>query len=120
MALCETTGKHIRVMTDSTTALAYMKHHGGVRWEECNQVAQEILDWAEERENWISAAHIPGVENVVADFKSRNFQDNAEWCLNDKIFNRVVSVFGKQEIDLFSFLDFYLSWKILHITSLVI
>ena len=101
-SLCEGKGKHVRVMSDNTTALAYLKHQGGVRSEQCDQVAREIWDWAEERDMWLSGAHIPGVENVVADFKSRNFADNLEWSLSDKLFQKVVRRFGMPDIDLFA------------------
>ena len=115
-ALCEVEDTHIRVMTDSTTAMAYVKHQGGVKSEPCNQVAQEIWKWSELRGNWISIAHVPGVENTIADFKSRNFEDNLEWSLNDKLFDRVVDCFGEPDIDLFATrlnckVTRYVSWK---------
>ena len=101
-ALCEGEGVHIRIMTDSTTAMAYIKHHGGVRSEPCNEIAQQIWQWAERRDMWLSAAHIPGVENTLADYKSRHFADNLEWSLNDKLYEKVVDAFGEPEIDLFA------------------
>ena len=107
---------HIRVMTDNTTALAYIKHMGGSRSDRCNKVAKEVWDWAEERRVWISIAHIPGIENVLADYKSRHFSDNLEWSLNDKLFAKVVKVFGEMEVDLFATrlnakLPCYVSWQ---------
>ena len=101
-ALCEVSKCHIRIMTDNMTALAYVKHHGGVRSEGCNREAQDIWSWAEEREVWLSIAHIPGVDNVMADFKSRNFEDNLEWELSEKLYERIVDRFGEPEIDLFA------------------
>ena len=83
-SLCGEHGSaHIRVMSDNTTAIAYVKHKGGVRSPECNRVAKEIWGWAEERQIWLSIAHIPGVENVLADEKSRKFADNLEWSLRE-------------------------------------
>ena len=102
-SLCEELeGKHIRIMTDNTTALAYVKHQGGVRSEQCDKVAREIWRWAEYRNIWLSIAHIPGVENTLADFKSRHFADNLEWGLSDKLFEKVRKVFGDFDIDLFA------------------
>ena len=101
-ALCELEDTHIKILTDNTTALAYVKHHGGVRSEECDRVAQEIWEWAEDRQVWLSIAHIPGADNKVADFKSRNFEDNLEWQLGEKVFRRIVDRFGEPEIDLFA------------------
>ena len=94
--------KHIQIMTDNTTALAYVKNMGGVKSPSCNQIAKWIWDWAEEKGNWLSIAHIPGVDNVLADYKSRNFSDDLEWELNEKLFQRVCKTFGKPEVDLFA------------------
>ena len=59
---------------------------------------------------------MPGVQNVLADYKSRNFSDNLEWSLNNKIFEKIVHVFGQPEIDLFASrlnkkVDRFVSWK---------
>ena len=115
-SLSQVEGCHIRVMTDNTTALAYIKHQGGVRSPECNEQAQQVWSWAESRRIWLSIAHIPGVENVVADYKSRNFTDNTEWELNDRIFSKVVDAFGEPDVDLFASrlntkVKNYVSWQ---------
>ena len=115
-SLCDVSSTHIRIMTDNTTALAYVKHKGGTRSPECNLVAKLIWSWAEQRTNWLSIAHIPGVENVVADHDSRNFADNLEWSLNQKLFDKLASRFGLPEIDLFASrlnnkVNKYISWK---------
>ena len=115
-SLCEEIDSHIRIMTDNTTAMAYINHQGGVRSDRCDQVAKEIWGWAEFKQNWLSAAHIPGVDNVLADWKSRNFQDNSEWSLSDGLYNKVVNVFGQPEIDLFATrlnckVERYVSWQ---------
>ena len=95
-SLCRVKGCHIRIMTDNTTALAYVAHQGGVRSLRCQQVAKQIWFWAEENENWLSIAHIPGVENVLADHKSRHFADNLEWELNPKLFQKIIEVLGSR------------------------
>ena len=114
-SLCPDKDAYVSVLTDNTTALAYVKNMGGVKSPECNEVAKEIWSWCEEQENWVSIAHIPGVLNVVADFKSRNFQDNIEWELKPKLFDLVCRVFGTPEVDLFASrlnnkLGKYVSW----------
>ena len=107
---------HIKIMTDNTVALAYVKHMGGVKSKECNQVAKDIWDWCEQRELWLTIAHVPGVDNEIADYHSRNFSDDTEWSLNDKIFKKICTVFGKPEIDLFASrlnkkVELYVSWR---------
>ena len=94
--------QHVRIMTDNTTAMAYIKHMGGVRSLQCNEVAHEIWKWCEQRSIWLSIAHVPGVENVIADYKSRHFSDNVEWQLNPKLFERICQRFGEPTIDLFA------------------
>ena len=49
----------------------------------------------------VSAAHIPGSENVVADKNSRIFEQSSEWKLRDSVFKHIVSIFGEPDIDLF-------------------
>ena len=114
-SLVKEQGQHIRVLTDNTTALAYVKNMGGLRSQPCNQISREIWQWAEENENWLTIAHIPGVENVVADYLSRNFSDSVEWSLSLKIFHKICKVFGKPDIDLFASrlnakVEKYVSW----------
>ena len=94
--------KHIRVMSDNMTAVAYVKHQGGVRSLECEIQAKLIWTWCEKRHVWLTIAHIPGVENVLVDEKSRKFADNLEWKLGDKLFEKVVENFGEPNIDLFA------------------
>ena len=38
----------------------------------------------------------------MADYKSRHFSDNLEWRLNNKVFHKIVGIFGLPEIDLFA------------------
>ena len=97
-SLCEVKDAHIRVMTDNTTALAYLKHLGGVKSPDCNEVARQIWEWAASRNIWLSEAHIPGIENVLADHKSQHFQDNAEWGLSPKIFRKSDTNFWKTNV----------------------
>ena len=114
-SLCSDRETHVKIFTDNTTARAYVQHMGGVKSPQCNVVAREIWQWAEENQVWLTIAHIPGVFNTVADFKSRKFADNLEWELNDKIFQKICRVFGTPEVDLFasrtnSKLEMYASW----------
>ena len=108
-------GAHVRVLTDNTTALAYVRNMGGVKSEGCNEAAKEIWDWCEENENWVTIAHIPGVLNVTADHLSRHFADNIEWELSHKIFQKIIRIFGSPEVDLFASrrnkkVDTYVAW----------
>ena len=41
-------------------------------------------------EIWITAAHIPGAENVIADYESRKSYKDVEWMLNPEIFQKAI------------------------------
>ena len=51
---------------------------------------------------WVTAAHLPGRLNVLADEKSRLFDDKTEWRLNPLIFAQITQRFGTPTIDLFA------------------
>ena len=107
---------HVRVMSDNTTTVSYINSMGGCKSRECNSITKDIWDWARERNIWLSAAHIPGSSNVDADQLSRNLNLNLEWMLSKPIFQRIVSLFGKPDIDLFASrlnaqVETYVSWR---------
>ena len=100
-------GKHlvakcIKIMTDNTTAMMCVNSQGSTKSQECLDVTRQIWFWALERDNWLMAVHLPGVENKEADFESRNFNDSLEWTLNDQVFKRICKRFGKPQRDLFA------------------
>lgn len=89
---------------------------GGIQSENCNNMAQQIWLWCIEGELWLSACHIPGSINVVADSESRVFHTSTEWSLHPDVFDHINEMWGPFEIDLFaSRLNFkiltYVSWK---------
>ena len=117
MALCKTvTNKHILIQMDNTTAVAYVRNMGGTHSLLCNKLARELWKWCKTRNIWLSATHISGVSNVVADKESRSFDDRTEWKLDPLVFQELVDRWGKPDIDLFaSRLNFqikpYVSWR---------
>ncbi len=93
--------RHVLLMMDNTTAVAYIKNMGG-KETNLNELAKRIWQWCLVHNIWLSASHIPGKLNVAADFKSRNFNDRTEWSLHPQIFDRLVQEFGEVDIDLFA------------------
>ena len=61
---------------------------------EYNSVAKEIWLFCIRRELWISAAHIPGKNNIQA--------DNKEWMLRKDIFQNFTAIWEEPTIDLFA------------------
>ena len=60
---------HIRLMLN--TAAAYIEKMGGLHSPACNAITLSNWGWAKQRNNWLSTAFIPGIENTVADFHSQ-------------------------------------------------
>ena len=107
---------HIRIKTDNTTAVAYINNLGGVKSLKCHVQAKNIWLWAMERKIHISAEHLPGSKNVLADKASRIFDKNTEWELDHHVFSSIQENFGVLEIDLFASrinkkYEKYASWK---------
>ena len=97
------------------TLKTHTLNQGGTK-HKCNQIARDIWLWCYNRGIWLSAAHLPGSQNVRADKESRTRHDNMEWVLDAQLFQKICDVFGKPEVDLFANrlnhqLDNYMSWK---------
>lgn len=87
---------------------------GGVKSEQCNSLAKLIWKWCINRSIWLSASHIPGINNE-ADFESRNFKDNVEWKLSSRIFHTITEIWGHPDVDMFASIlnkqvDRFVSW----------
>ena len=111
-----TLSNHVRIMSDNATAICYINKMGGIKSLKCDQIAKEIWEFAIANKIWISAAHIPGVENTEADEGSRKFFDAVEWSVSNSVFEAICSLVGSPDIDLFATrlnkkLPKYVSWK---------
>jgi hypothetical protein len=93
---------HVHIMCDNTTAIAGIRKQGSTRTVEINEIARSLWLWALERRIWLSAVHIPGIENVEADEASRVFQDELEWTLKDTWYRKICVTFGVPIMDLFA------------------
>jgi len=107
--------KHIKIMSDNATAISYINKYGGCKSKNCNIISSDIWGICIAYGVHISAAHIPGKHNVVADIASREFRDSAEWMLNPDVFRNICETLGTPEIDLFATrlnkqLPEYVSW----------
>ena len=109
--------KHIRVMSDNQTAISHINKQGGTKGDDMilNDIAVDIWTICFDHNTHISAAHIPGKDNVVADVASREFNDAAEWMISSECFEKIVHAYGCPDIDLFATrintqLPEYVSW----------
>lgn len=103
MSLCRDMSHcHIRVEVDNMTAVTYINNMGGTHSVKCNCITKKIILWCKQRNIWISAYHIPGVDNVTADRYSRKLSFHTEWMLDKNVFKKLCLEFGTPDIDLFA------------------
>ena len=94
---------HIRLRIDNTTALAAINHMGTSHSHECNNLSKSIWEWCKTRNIWLSAVHIPGVENVLADAESRKTNINTEWMIDPEVLGSALDQLNfLPDIDLFA------------------
>ena len=108
--------QHIRIMSDNSTAVAYINNMGGIKSKTCDSLAKDIWSFAIDLGCWLSSAHIPGIDNTTADLKSRKFAENTEWQLIPDIFELTMSALQfYPDVDLFASrtnhqINTYVSW----------
>jgi len=97
------TNKPVHVATDNTTVVAYINKQGGTRsWELC-ALLWRLLVWCRQKNIVLTARHIPGCLNVIADQLSRKGQAlHTEWSLHPDIFRQICQQWGTPMIDLFA------------------
>ena len=107
--------QHVQIQSDNTVAISYVNNMGG-KINTLNKLAIKIWDFCTSRNIWLTAVHIPGKCNKVADKMSRELDVNTEWSLSLNIFHLVENQFNfYPEIDLFATrlnykIDKYVSW----------
>ena len=83
--------------------MAVLNHMGTSHSDPCNRLGKQIWEWCIDRNIWLSAAHIPGLHNIKADFESRRTNDNTEWMLDRASLNNALSQLSlRPNIDLFA------------------
>ena len=103
----------VKLRLDNTTAVTYVNNQGGTRSPSLMLLTLELWNWCLQRNILITAEHLPGVSNVLADRESRTFIDSSDWKLQPEI----IQYFLKdREIDLFAKrltnqLKSYVSWR---------
>ena len=98
------TNSHIRIKIDNTTAVSVINRMGTSHSAACNAIGKKnIWEWCVNRNIWVSAAHIPGKCNPIADSESRKGHRELELMLNTKLLIRCIEHLKFQpEIDLFA------------------
>ena len=92
---------HVKAMIDKTTGISYMNSMGG-RSLSCSQITWELWVWCAQHGMWLSALHIPGKQNVLADKESREKRSDSEWKLTSQLFDCIIPLWGSPWVDLFA------------------
>lgn len=108
---------HVHLKIDNATAVYYINRMGGTHSRALMELAAEMWEWSLCRNIVITAEHLPGRLNTVADQESRMRGDSSEWILSSAVFRRVMAVLGPCQVDLFASrlsaqLPQYMSWKL--------
>jgi len=106
---------HICLRMDKT-AIFYINRMGGTRSSNLSQAACELWQWCLQRGITLSAEHIPGSSNTVADQESRTLQSSAEWMMDRAVCHKIFQILGPCQVDLFATrlnnqLRKYISWR---------
>ena len=83
----ECVNSHVKVLNDNVAAVGIVNKMGTSKSELGNAIAKNIWSFCEKYNIWVTAAHIPGIDNTAADTESRRQYKEAEWKLDPKIFS---------------------------------
>jgi len=106
----------IQLKLDNITAVSYINKMGGTHSQALCRLSIALWDWSLQRNIFLTAEHLPGEQNVIADQESRAMRDRCDWMLNPSIFQKIQSQMGPCGIDLFASrltrqLPRYFSWR---------
>lgn len=87
---------------DNTTAIWYINRMGGVQFSHLHNIACNIWNWCESRDNWVFASYISLYDNCEADAESRRSSPDTEWSLAEFAYMKIVKAFGDPKVDLFA------------------
>lgn len=95
--------KHVKIMVDNSAAVYMINKIGSSHTEIGNDMVVAIWEFCINNEIWLTAAHVPGSLNVIADAESRRLYTDAEWMLKPSLLHDALSNLGfKPDIDLFA------------------
>lgn len=88
------------ILTDNTTALAYVKNQGGTHSLSLFKCADNLLTFCAINNILVQAQHIPGKLNIRADSLSHSIPTPTEWHLNPSICQTLFTIWNRPLVDL--------------------
>ena len=95
-------GVHLRLHSDNMTVVNCLSRGGSARSVPLNRWIISILHLLQQRQLVLTACHIAGVRNVIADGLSRNSPLPSEWSLDEESFRLMCHREFVPQVDLFA------------------
>ena len=92
----------IQLRLDDAMAVTYINKMDGTHSQVLCDLSIQIWEWSLQRFIFLSAEHLPGKENVIADEESSTMRDRCDWMLNPQVLNRIQSWISPCDICLLS------------------
>ena len=103
------TGTHVLVQSDNTTVVAYLTKFGGCRSRSLDAIARQVVQWCMFHGKTLSAVHVAGEDNLLADrlsrpgqILSRDRMKSVEWALSQRTADQIFNHWGVPMVDLFA------------------
>ena len=87
---------------DNSTAVSYVNKRGETRSYGLSTEALKLWALVLHAGCWITAKHIPGTSNTIADLASRQFTGYSEWTLDRDVFHQIAQRIYRPDVDLFA------------------
>ena len=95
-------GTHLRLHSDNSTVVHCLNRKGSARSHILNSWVMTIQVFLERNNLFLSAFHVAGVSNVIADGLSRRTALASEWALDKKSFQWLCNLGIYPQVDLFA------------------
>lgn len=107
---------HCHLRLDNKSCVAQINKMGGTRSRPLFEALSSLWGYCLQKGITVTAEHLPGKLNTVADYQSRVFTDSSNWQLRREFFGVINNRWGPLRIDLFADrlntqLEKYASWK---------
>ena len=93
-------GKHVQILSDNVTTVAYINHMGGST-QELSDLMTTIWNFAQNLGVTLTSKHLAGVKNIQADRLSRIIT-LYDWQLSRRVFQHLDVLWGPHTIDRFA------------------
>ena len=93
--------EYVKIFSDSQIGLQTVSKMGTTKSMVCSDTVKNIWLFCVKSKIWITAAHIPGAENVIADYGSKIGYKDAEWMLNPCFPSRLSTQLPKSHLSIF-------------------